>query len=176
MSLTTDKITQSERSLLEMRSRLTLLERLFARRANADVLHDLEVGKVHQIEGAVEEAFRTKMFNEVYPQYALRVGQHLLALSGQWLYQPSINQTAESCFEKWEVNTQFPARILVRIAPTCGIALSFRALDERIIPLSVLPISGPLRFADEVRIYPMEQGDVIKALKKVGLIGTEAQP
>ena len=174
MSLILDRITRSERSLLEMRSRLTWLERLFSRRENADVLRDIDIGTVQQIEGTVEQAFKTKAFNEVYPQFGLRIGQDVLVLSGQWLYQPSINQTPESCFKKWEVNTRFPLSVMVRIAPISGIALTFRALDERTIPLSILPVSVPLRLADEARVYSLEQGDVMTTLLETGLISKGA--
>jgi hypothetical protein len=171
MPLTSQTISESERALLERRGRPGWLQRLFQPRANADVLRDIETGIADQLEGAVEQAFKTKTFSEVMPQYVIQIGQNVLVLSGQWIYDSTLNQTDESWFEKWDVNSLFPASIFVRIARNSGMALAFRATDERTIPLSVLPVFGPLRLADEARVYPLDQGDTVKTLQNAGLIG-----
>jgi len=170
MSLTSQTITESERALLERRGRLGWLQRLVQPRANADVIRDVEARIADQLEGAVGQAFKTKAFSEVTPQYVIQIGQSVLVLSGQWIYDSTLNQTEESRFEKWDVGSQFPAAIFVRIARNSGMALAFRATDERTIPLGVLPASGSLRFADEARVYPLEQDDVVKTLRRAGLI------
>ena len=170
MPLTSQSISESERNLLKKRGQLGWLQRLIQPQANADVFRDIAAGVIEQLDGEIDSAFKTSVFSETAPQYVIKIGENVLVLSGQWIYDSTLNQTEEVSFEKWDAVSQFPAVIIVRIARNSGMAVAFRATSDRMISLQQMPISVALRTTDEARVYPLHEGDILKTLRKYELI------
>ncbi len=72
-------------------------------------------------------------FNEELPLYLLDVGEFVLRLFGQWLYDPHVLVADDTIFSEWAPEQMFFQHFQLRCAATTATVLELKVLNRKFI-------------------------------------------
>lgn len=119
---------------------------------------------------AVQKCFILMDFNEEYPLYILDVGQELLVVFGQWIFDPHTLITSTATFKAWHCDQAFFAQFALTYNQDTGQV--FKLTTENASFIQAQRFSHPLRFKrlSECQFIKKQSSDLKRNLQDAGLL------
>jgi len=123
---------------------------------------------VYQV--SVKNCFIPLDFNEELPLYLLDVGDKILILFGQWLYDPHMLIVPDSIFENWDNNGSFFGKFSLSCSVMRGIVLSLTVEGSSYIPAQRLSHRLKFKKLHELQLINRSGQTLIDDLRGSGIV------
>jgi hypothetical protein len=119
---------------------------------------------------AVERCFVPDGFSDEMPLYVLALGDVILILFGQWMYDPHVVIASNQACDKWSRADAFFKNFSLRWSAQDGVVFELKLNDESFVPCERLPSSLSFTIAKECQAICGRGETVMDDLEKAGLI------
>jgi len=119
---------------------------------------------------SVEHCYILPDFSDEYPLYLLALGDTVLILFGQWLYDPNSAAVPDALFEAWQPEESFFRDFSVRFCPDSGVVFRFSVDGDSLVAAERLQVGIRFTRLRGCQLVRGSGGTLIRDLEAAGLV------